>query len=60
MPTLVIVGRDDALTPPATAEKLTAGIPGARMVIIEKAGHLSNLEQPEGFNRAVREFLAVL
>ena len=60
VPTLVIVGRDDALTPPATAEKLTAGIPGARMVIIEKAGHLSNLEQPEGFNRAVREFLAVL
>ena len=60
VPTLVIVGRDDALTPVPTAENLTAGVPRARMIIIERAGHLSNLEQPEGFNRAVREFLAVL
>ncbi len=60
MPTLVIVGRDDALTPLPTAEKLTVGVPGAKMVIIEKAGHLSNLEQPDGFNQAVRAFLAAL
>ncbi len=60
VPTLVVVGRDDALTPVSTAEKLTAGIPGAKMVIIEKAGHLSNLEQPDGFNQAVRAFLAAL
>ena len=59
-PTLVIVGREDALTPPAHAEKLTAGIPGARLVYIEKAGHLSNLEQPEGFSEAMRMFLASL
>ena len=58
VPTLVIVGREDALTPPAFADKLTAGIPGARLVVLEKAGHLSNLEQPEGFNDAVRTFLA--
>ena len=60
VPTLVLVGREDALTPPATAENLTAGIPGAKMFVIEKAGHLSNLEQPEGFNQAVRTFLATL
>ncbi|HVS36418.1 MAG TPA: alpha/beta fold hydrolase [Gemmataceae bacterium] len=58
--TLVIVGREDALTPPAVAEKLKAAIPGARMIVLEKAGHLSNLEQPEAFNTAVRDFLAAL
>lgn len=60
VPTLVIVGRDDALTPLPLAEKLTAGIPGAKLVILERAGHLSNMEQPEGFNEAVRAFLASL
>ena len=60
VPTLVIVGRDDALTPLPLAEKLTAGIPGAKLVILEQAGHLSNMEQPEGFNEAVRAFLAPL
>jgi len=60
VPTLVIVGRDDALTPLAVAEKLMAGIPGAKLVLLERAGHLSNLEQPEGFNEAVRAFLASL
>jgi pimeloyl-ACP methyl ester carboxylesterase len=57
LPSLVIVGRDDALTPPAMAESLAAKIRGARFEIIPLAGHLSNLEQPEGFNRAVRSFL---
>jgi pimeloyl-ACP methyl ester carboxylesterase len=57
VPTSVIVGRDDALTPPAVADRLAAGIPGAKRVVIERAGHLSNLEQPEAFNQAVRAFL---
>ena len=60
VPTLVLVGRNDALTPPAVAEKLTAGIAGAQLAILEKAGHLSNLEQPESFNKVVRAFLAAL
>ncbi len=60
VPTLVIVGREDALTPLAVAEKLTAGIRGAKLVILERAGHLSNLEQPEGFNQALRMFLSAL
>jgi 3-oxoadipate enol-lactonase len=60
VPTLVLVGRDDALTPPALAEPLAKGIPGARLVVLEGAGHLSNLERPEAFNAAVREFLVSL
>jgi 3-oxoadipate enol-lactonase len=60
VPTLVLVGREDALTPPAVAEKLAAGIAGAQLAILEKAGHLSNLEQSEGFNQAMRAFLAAL
>ena len=57
VPTLVLVGSDDALTPPSMAEKLARGIPGARLVTIEGAGHLSNLERPEAFNAALRYFL---
>jgi pimeloyl-ACP methyl ester carboxylesterase len=60
VPTLVIVGREDAITPLAVAEKLTSNVRGARLVVLEKAGHLSNLEQPEGFNQVVRAFLASL
>jgi pimeloyl-ACP methyl ester carboxylesterase len=59
-PTLVLVGSEDALTPPAVAQTLTAGISGARPVIIQGAGHLSNLEQPEAFNDAVRGLLRQL
>jgi pimeloyl-ACP methyl ester carboxylesterase len=57
VPTLILVGRDDALTPLARSERLAQRIKGSRLVVIEKAGHLSNLEQPAAFNAAVREFL---
>jgi pimeloyl-ACP methyl ester carboxylesterase len=57
VPTLVLVGRDDALTPVAASEVLASSIPGARLVILVGAGHLSNLEQPAAFNTAVRSFL---
>jgi pimeloyl-ACP methyl ester carboxylesterase len=60
VPTLVIVGTDDALTPPAVARELAGQIRGARLEEIEGAGHLSNLEQPERFTAAVRGFLASL
>lgn len=56
-PTLVIVGEQDQGTPPTDARAIADGIPGARLVVIPNAGHLSNLEQPEAFNRAVRSFL---
>lgn len=57
IPTLVLVGDEDTLTPPTAAEKLAAGIPGAQLLRIPGAGHLSNLEQPELFNSAVLSFL---
>jgi pimeloyl-ACP methyl ester carboxylesterase len=58
VPTLILVGRDDALTPPAKAEVMAARIPHAQLVTIIGAGHLSNLEQPELFTQAVQTFLA--
>jgi pimeloyl-ACP methyl ester carboxylesterase len=57
VPTLVVVGTDDQLTPVPVAEALAAGIPGARLEKIPGAGHLSNLERPDEFNAALRSFL---
>lgn len=57
LPTLVVVGAEDALTPPVDARALAKPIPGARLVEISGAGHLSPLEQPEAFNRHLQEFL---
>jgi 3-oxoadipate enol-lactonase len=56
-PALVIVGDKDTLTPPSEAEKIAAGVPGARLVTVPAAGHLSNLENPAPFNRALLDFL---
>lgn len=57
VPTLVIVGEDDAITPPDAARAMTDLISDARLETIPQAGHLSNWEQPERFNRVVREFM---
>ena len=56
-PTLVIVGEDDVATPPSEAHYLADRISGSHLVTIPEAGHLSNLEQPEKFNRALKSFL---
>lgn len=56
-PTLVVVGEEDPATPVAAAEAIRAGIPGARLEVIPKASHLSNVEQPEAFNAALTGFL---
>ncbi len=56
-PTLVIAGSDDSLTPPDEAERMCGQIPNAGFALINEAGHLSNLEQPEEFNRVVADFL---
>lgn len=58
VPTLVICGAEDALTPPADSEAIAATIPGARLEVIPGAGHLSNLEQPTRFNDVLRAFLS--
>ncbi len=59
-PTLIITGADDQLIPPSESENLARGITDSRLEILPDAGHLSNLEQPELFNHAVREFLRSL
>ena len=56
-PALILVGADDTLTPPADAHAMAERIRGAELQILPDAGHLSNLEQPENFNRALRDFL---
>ncbi len=60
VPTLVITGSADTLIPPAESEAMAAKIPGSELVVIPDVAHLSNLEDPEAFNRAVRHFLARL
>ncbi len=57
-PTLVLCGREDALTPLARHEEIAAGIKGARLEIIEDCGHLSTLEKPDAVNAALRHWLA--
>ena len=57
-PALVIVGSEDALTPPPFAETLAAGLPDAELVVIPGAGHLTALERPAEFAAAVRSFLS--
>ncbi|MDQ6650928.1 MAG: alpha/beta hydrolase [Actinomycetota bacterium] len=60
VPTLVVVGEEDELSTPAEAEAMAAAIPGARLVRLATAGHLSAVEVPEEFNAAVQSFLAGL
>lgn len=55
--TLIVVGEEDTVTPRADAEALERGIPRSRLTVIPGAGHLSNLEQPEAFSRALADFL---
>lgn len=59
-PTLVVVGAEDTLTPPAEAEKMVAGIKGARLARIPGAGHLPNIEAPALFDQALLEFVGAL
>ena len=58
VPVLVMVGDQDQATPPAMAQKLADGIPGARNQAIESAAHQSNIEQPDAFNAQLERFLA--
>lgn len=56
VPTLITVGRHDEI-PPSCSDTLRAGIPDARVVVLEHSAHISHLEEPETYVRAVREFL---
>jgi pimeloyl-ACP methyl ester carboxylesterase len=57
VPTLVIVGEHDVLTPPEESQRIADGVPGARLVSIDQAGHMSNIENPEAFNEALLAFV---
>ncbi|MGB3220554.1 MAG: alpha/beta fold hydrolase [Anaerolineae bacterium] len=59
LPVLVITGADDKLIPPAESEAMARTVPGARLVVLEDAGHLASLEAPAAFNTALWEFLTV-
>jgi pimeloyl-ACP methyl ester carboxylesterase len=58
VPTLIVVGEQDPITPPADAERMAAAIPGARLVRIAGAAHVSNFEKGAEVNRAVAGFVA--
>lgn len=57
VPTLVLVGEEDTLTPPDSARVITQGIPGARLTVLPRAGHLSSLESTREFNQEMIGFL---
>src|SRR5690242_731993 len=57
-PTLVLCGRQDALTPLERHEEIAAAVPRARLEIVENCGHLSTLERPDAVNAALRRWLS--
>ncbi|MGE5595759.1 MAG: alpha/beta fold hydrolase [Hyphomicrobiales bacterium] len=57
VPTLVITGSADTLIPPDATRQLADGLPNTRFEVIDRAGHLSNLEAPHEFNRLLRDHL---
>ena len=56
-PTLIMVGADDAITPVADSEKMHKAIANSRLVVLENAAHVSNLERTKEFNEALINFL---
>ncbi len=58
VPTLIVVGAEDAITPVADSQKMHEGVAGSRLVVLENAGHVSNLERTEKFNEALLDFLS--
>ncbi|MEH6754110.1 MAG: alpha/beta fold hydrolase [Alphaproteobacteria bacterium] len=57
LPTLILCGRQDALTPVALHEEMADLIPGCRLAIIEDSGHLSTMEQPQAATALLRQWL---
>jgi 3-oxoadipate enol-lactonase len=57
VPTLVLCGAEDRVTPPTLSRSLAGLIPGAQLETIEGAGHLSNLERPDSFNMVIGAFI---
>jgi pimeloyl-ACP methyl ester carboxylesterase len=60
VPTQVIVGVDDQITPAGDAQLMARAIPGSQIEVIKEAGHLPNLENTPAFNRALEAFLVTV
>jgi 3-oxoadipate enol-lactonase len=60
VPTMIVTGEEDVITPPRDARIMQASIPGSRLEILQQAGHLSNVERPAAFTTVVSEFLGSL
>jgi pimeloyl-ACP methyl ester carboxylesterase len=56
-PTLIVWGKEDRLSPPVYAEEFARRIAGARVEMVDHAGHAPHLEQPEAVGRLIRDFL---
>ena len=57
VPTAVVVGEEDALTPPALSRAMAAAIPGATLTVIPRVGHLAHIDAPDDFDRALRDLV---
>jgi pimeloyl-ACP methyl ester carboxylesterase len=57
MPTLIVWGREDVITPPEVAEQFRRRIQGAQLQYLERCGHAPNLEQPDAFASLLNQFL---
>lgn len=57
VPTLILVGRDDTITPPSASQAMKAKIPNAELHVIKDAGHVINMENPQEFNKYLVDFL---
>ncbi|HYT50267.1 MAG TPA: alpha/beta hydrolase, partial [Pyrinomonadaceae bacterium] len=57
VPTLIVAGREDGVRTPEDAEFIDERIPNSQLIVIDDAGHLMNMEQPQRFNRAMLKFL---
>ena len=60
VPTLILFGDLDTVTPPALSRELAQLIPGSRLHVIDGASHLANLDKPAEFNRAIDDFLSAI
>jgi pimeloyl-ACP methyl ester carboxylesterase len=60
VPTLIMVGELDALTPPSASEAMQRLIKGSTMHVIRQSAHMSNIEHPGAFNKHLIEFLKIV
>jgi pimeloyl-ACP methyl ester carboxylesterase len=58
LPTLLVVGEQDSITPPEVMRSITTVMPQANLAVLPRCGHMTPMEDPDGFNRLVRDFLS--